>query len=63
MKFITSPIGPIIILISVKKYFDEKGIAIDNEDIQEIEVKKVDIPELKEILSYDPGTYKEGGLL
>ena len=63
MKFITSPIGPIIILISVKKYFDEKGIAIDNEDIQEIEVKKVDIPELKEILSYDPGTYKEEVLM
>jgi len=64
MKFITSPIGPIIILSSVKKYFDEKGIAIDNnEDIQQIEVKKVEIPELKEILSYDPGTYKEEVLM
>ena len=62
LKILRSPIGPIIILSGLKRYFDEKGIALNNK-IEEIEIKKADIPELKEVLSYDPSTYKEEVLL
>jgi len=58
-----SPIGSIIALNKIKKYFDKKGIALNNENTEKIEIKKADIPQLKEVLSYDPKTYKEEVLL
>lgn len=58
-----SPIGSIIALSKIKKYFDKKGIALNNENTEKIEIKKADIPQLKEVLSYDPKTYKEEVLL
>ncbi|WP_010250299.1 LysM peptidoglycan-binding domain-containing protein [Acetivibrio cellulolyticus] len=58
-----SPIGTIITLNEIKKYFDEKGVTVNNKEVKPIEVKKADIPELKGILSYDPSKYKEEVLL
>ncbi|WP_010250293.1 peptidoglycan DD-metalloendopeptidase family protein [Acetivibrio cellulolyticus] len=58
-----SPIGTIITLNEIKKYFDEKGVTVNNKEVKPIEIKKADIPGLKGILSYDPSKYKEEVLL
>ncbi len=58
-----SPIGSIIVLGQIKKYYEQKGITLNNEEIMPVEVKNPDIPELSEILSYDPSKCKEEVLL
>jgi lysozyme family protein len=58
-----SPIGSFIALGQIKKYYERKGITLNNEESKLVEVMNSDIPELSEILSYDPSTYKEDVLL